>query len=498
MRSPLKPKVLGDVSYPRRDGMQWDAFSALPERVELGVMTRIVRVPFTKIAKWAVPGMAIIALLFGSASAPTSLLTRAAGDNTTGAGGVASASTDPTAERTALEAQLQQLQGQIDQYQNQITSYQSQGKTLSGQISQLNAKIASLNLQIQATNLTIQQLDQQIAQTQSQITATQADIANKQAAIGDLVKSLYQTDQTSLIEIFLQNPRLSDFWNETQDITLLQDNLRLAVQQITDLQTQLQGQEQQFEASKSDAATAAAYAQAQASQVSTTKSQKSQLLAATQGQESKYQTLLKQTQATAAQIRSRIFQLLGGGQLTFGQAYQFAQVASNATGIDPAFILAILDRESALGQNVGQCSYKTAMSPSQIPTFLAITKALGIDPNTMMVSCPNADGVYGGAMGPAQFVPSTWELYAGGISKITGNNPPSPWNDADAFVATGLYLKDAMVGCKSIYSAMIDQERCTAAKYYAGSRWRGYLWTYGEAVVEQAQGFDADIKTLNS
>lgn len=496
MRPPLKPKVLGDVSFPKRDGTQWSAFSTLPGRVDLSFRPRAWRIPATKTAKWVITGLAAAFLAFGSVNAPTTLLTRAASGSTASSGGGSSGTADPTTERAALEAQLQQLQGQIDQYQNQIASYKSQGKSLSGQISVLNAKISSLNLQIQATNLTIRQLDQQISDTQTQITATQADIVSKQAAIGELMKNLYETDQTSLVEMFLANPRLSDFWDETQNISLLQDNLRLAVQQITDLQNQLQDQEQQFEASKSDAATAQAYAQSQASEVSATKSQKTQLLTETKGQESKYQALLVQTQATAAQIRSRIFQLLGGGQLTFGQAYQFAQVASNATGIDPAFILAILDRESALGQNVGQCSYKTAMSPSQKPTFLAITGALGINPDEMMVSCPNADGVYGGAMGPAQFEPSTWELYANAVSKITGNNPPSPWSDADAFVATGLYLKDAMVGCKSVYSKTIDQERCTAAKYYAGGRWKGYLWTYGEAVVEQAQGFDSDIQTL--
>ena len=53
----------------------------------------------------------------------------------------------------------------------------------------------------------------------------------------------------TLIEAFLRDPQLSDFWNDTQNITLLQDNLRVAVQQVTDLQGQLQDQEQ---ASKAD------------------------------------------------------------------------------------------------------------------------------------------------------------------------------------------------------------------------------------------------------
>jgi len=492
MKRPLKPRVLGDVSVKKSNDQNWSSFGPLAARVNL-VEERIVRIPLTKSLRIGVIVSAAIFLAFGSAVAPT-FLTKASGDVTS----ATASSTDPSAERTQLESQLAQLETQINQYQGQISSYETQGKTLNGQISILNDKIASLNLQIQATNLTIQQLNGEISQTQSQITTTQAEIVNKKAAMGSLMENLYQDDQISLIQVFLQNPQLSDFWDETQAISLLQDNLRLTVQQITDLQSQLQDQETQFEASKSDAASAAAYQAAQAQEVASTKSSKAELLAETKGQESKYQALLTQTQATAAQIRNRIFQLLGGGQLSFEDAYQFAQVASNDTGIDPAFILAILDRESALGQNVGQCSYKTAMSPSNQPLFLAITASLNLDPNEMMVSCANADGVYGGAMGPAQFEPSTWDLYASAVAQATGDNPPSPWSDADAFMATALYLKDGMTGCEAVYSAVLSQERCTAAKYYAGSRWQNYLWTYGEAVVEQAQSFAADIKTITN
>jgi len=493
---PQKPRVLGDVIPRFKNGKEpWNAFRALSERLNFSEK-KVLRIPATKFLKALIIVGSTVFLMAGSVSAP-SLFTRAAGDATSTAGAAAT-STDTAAQRTALESQLAQLETQINQDQGQITSYESQGHTLNNQINILNDKISSLNLQIQATNLTISQLDDDIASTQSQITVTQSDIVSKKTAIAGLMNSLYQDDQVSLIEIFLKDPQISDFWDDTQNVALLQDNLRAAVQQITDLQTQLEGQEQQFEASQADAASAATYEQSQAATVASTKSQKATLLAETKGQESKYQALLTQTQASAAQIRNQIFQLLGGGQLTFGQAYQYAQLASSATGVDPAFILAILDRESALGQNVGQCSYKTAMSPANIPVFLQITSALGLDPNEMMVSCANADGAYGGAMGPAQFEPSTWELYASGISKITGDNPPSPWNDSDAFVATALYLKDGLVGCQAIYTAQLSQERCTAAKYYAGSRWQNYLWTYGEAVVEQAESFTSDIATLNS
>ncbi|HUZ92452.1 MAG TPA: lytic murein transglycosylase [Candidatus Paceibacterota bacterium] len=483
--TPPKPRIIEDISrHPDGSSVRRDAFSVIPERLNLKY-ERVVRVPVTKFLRAAIAFGTVASFFFGSAAAPTVF------SQTT-----ATSSITQSTDRAALQAQLDQLEGQINQYQDQITGYEKQGSSLKGEINILNDQIAKLNLQIRAITLTLSQINNNIADTQSQIADTQASIDEKKAALGALLQNLYASENASLIEVFLENPKLSDFFSDLNNITLLQSNLRATVQQITDLKGQLEDKQTQLVLAKSDAESVQAYQSAQKLAVASTTSQKKELLTQTKGQESKYQTLLAQSKQTAAQIRNRIFQLLGGGELSFEDAYQYAKLAGGATGIDPAFILAILDRESALGQNVGQCSYKTAMSPSNIPIFLDITKALGLDPSTMMVSCPNADGAYGGAMGPAQFVPSTWELYAGSIAKVTGHNPASPWNNADAFTATALYLQDAMTGCKSIYTAVASEERCTAAKYYAGGHWRSYLWTYGEAVVERAASFADDIKTI--
>jgi membrane-bound lytic murein transglycosylase B len=486
MKRPLKPRVLGDVSVRKPGGRSWNSFGPLAARIDL-VGERIVRIPLTKILRVTIIATATIFFVFGSAAAPT-FFNKASGDAAHSGGTAASTSTDPTVARTALESQLAQLETQIDQYQGQIASYQTQGKTLNGQISILNDKIASLNLQ----------LNSNISAAQAEIAALQKAVTTKKAAMGVLMQELYQNDHVSLVQAFLQNPKISDVWNDAENITLAEGDLRMTAQQVASLQSQLQNEEQQFEASKSDAASVAAYRAVQTQEVADAKTQEAQLLAETQGQESKYQALLAQTQVSAAQVRDQIFQLLGGGQLSFEDAYQYAQVASNATGIDPAFILAILDRESALGQNLGQCNYKTAMNPSDQPLFLAILQSLNLDPNTMLVSCPNTDGAYGGAMGPAQFVPSTWDSYSAAVANITKDNPPSPWNDTDAFVATALYVKDNATGCRKLYDTAFGQERCTAAKYYAGSRWKSYLWTYGEAVVERVQTFTSDIQTITN
>lgn len=461
-----------------------DVGSGRSRRINL-VNHRIIRIPIVKILNTAVVIGALISFAFGSVLAPIQ-------SNAT------FAQTSP-AEREQLERQLLELEGQISQYEATVQEYKKQGKTLQSEIDRLNSKISKMNLQIKAINLTLSKLDFEISENKDEIKVTEEKIDLNRSALASTLQTLYEHDRRGLIEVLLKNPRLSDFFNDVNNLIDVQDSLASTVNKITELRNQLIEENEALALKRDDAAALKAYQDSQRLALQGTKNEKANLLSVTKGQESRYQTLLQEKRKTAAQIRSQIFALLGGGELTFEQAYKFAQFAEQSTGIRAALILAVLDRESALGQNVGRCSYETAMHPTRdIPIFLALMASLGFNPDTMNVSCPNRDGVYGGAMGPAQFIPSTWDLYADRVAEITGHNPASPWNNGDAFVATAAYLKDAMKGCDAIYSRQLDVERCAAAKYYAGSRWRRHLWGYGDRVVTKAQQFQQDIDVLNS
>jgi membrane-bound lytic murein transglycosylase B len=406
-------------------------------------------------------------------------------------------------ERKNLENQLAELEKQISDYEATIVQYQKQGKTLQSEIKSLESQIAKLSLQIKAVNLNLEKLNQEINTTQSKINSVEKNIAFNKDALSQVLQNLYENEDKSLMEIFLVNPNLSDFFGNLNNLMLIQDNLRLTLSKVAQLRIELLDQKEQLALEKSDAEALKNYRASQKQDIAKTQVQKNEILQITKGKESEYQKLVTETKKTAAEIRKQIFRLLGGGELNFEQAYELAKFAEQATGVRAALILAVLDRESALGQNVGRCIYNqimksgaTAMNPKEIPVFLSILQSLNINPESIQVSCPNADGTYGGAMGPAQFIPSTWNLYKDKVAKITGNNSPSPWNNGDAFVTTAVYLQDLLNAC-SVYSGLA-QERCAAARYYAGGRWRNYLWTYGSRVVSQAKSFQDDIEILKA
>ncbi len=242
-------------------------------------------------------------------------------------------------------------------------------------------------------------------------------------------------------------------------------------------------------------------------EVQTNEKEKEYLIQVNKTQEKTYAQVIADRQAKAAEIRAQLFKLAGGSAaIPFGTALTYAQTASSKTNVEPAFLLAILTQESSLGANVGKCYltdttsgagvninsgkvWPNLMKPSRdVQPFLTITGNLGFDPLKTVVSCPIASaGGYGGAMGPAQFIPSTWQLFEDRLKSILGYEA-NPWSPQDAFMASALYLGD--LGASSgTYSGEIR----AACKYYGTG---GSSCSYGNSVMRLKTSIQSDIDYL--
>jgi membrane-bound lytic murein transglycosylase B len=236
--------------------------------------------------------------------------------------------------------------------------------------------------------------------------------------------------------------------------------------------------------------------------------EKKELLKISKTQEKTYEQVLKERQKKASQIRAALFALRDTAAIPFGTALAYANVVSAKTGVRPAFLLAILTQETNLGENIGTCNRPgdpasklwTAIMPgpsdlasgkskrNDQAAFLRITSGLGLDPASVPLSCPWQGG-WGGAMGPAQFIPTTWESKQSSIAAALGKSKVSPWEPQDAFMASGLYLSE--LGANS---GTFTAERTAALKYYAGGAWNAKKNAfYGDGVMAKARNIQENM-----
>lgn len=407
-------------------------------------------------------------------------------------------------EQADLQQQLADIEAQIAQYQQELQSIQGQKNTLQNKINQLKKQQATLNLQIRATNLKVNSLADQIVATQNLIDDNTSKIEKLKEGIGQYLQLMYERDNEPLIYMIFSQESMADIFTELENYSQISTNLGQLLNQTKQLNDDLGKQQDTLSQQKDDAANLLSIQSLQKQSLSDSVNQQNSLLTETKGKESNYQAVISDTQKQAQAIRARLYQLLGVSQeITFGEALQIAQWASAQTGVRPAFLLAVLTQESNLGKNVGTCnrpgdpsskSWKVVMNPNRDqPLFLQITQALGLDPDITPVSCPMRDSRgrqigWGGAMGPAQFIPSTWMAYQDKVSAVTGK-AANPWDIRDAFLAAALKL--AAGGATDQ-----NNEWAAAMRYFSGSTSTRYRF-YGDSVVAQAAQYQNDINELN-
>ncbi len=374
--------------------------------------------------------------------------------------------------------QIEEIQKQIDEYETQVEGARNQSQTLQNEIKNLNAKISQVQLEIKSLGISINKTNLEIGATETKISDAGDKINKHKNALAQYIQIVYENDQRSLTEILLKNQNLSDFFSDLNNIQTTQDNLKTAIDDIKDLKSELEQHQASLEDKQTELEQAKRLQEIEKRSMDSVKATQAKLLKDTQGKESKYQELVKKSQKDLQALKNQIGYLIQNG-VSAEEAVKYGQLAAIGAGIRPAFLLAELEQESALGGNVGKCYiidrvsgatrritngqvYSKGIHPTRdLALFLNITAELGKDPFQTPISCGQS---WGGAMGPAQFIPSTWMGYIDIVTRLTGHNQPNPWNIEDAFVAAASKL--AKDGASSKTHA---GEVAASKRYYCGS-----------------------------
>jgi peptidoglycan hydrolase CwlO-like protein len=359
-------------------------------------------------------------------------------------------------EITEKQKQIEAIEKEIASLEQQIVQTQNQARTLQNEISILNNQIRQIELGIRSLELSIGETSSEINITEDKIKNIENKIFKHKEALAQFLRLINYNDNKSLTEILFSYDDLSDFFNALNDIKTNQENLQFTIKDMKKLKIDLEDHQNNLEEKLAELDRARQIETLERQRLKQQKLSLDNLLKQTKGQEAKFQEMVSQSRKNIELIKSQIQYLIQSG-ITVEEAVKYAQLAAIATGIRPAFLLALLEYETGLGRNVGKCNivdytsgasrhietgkvYSRGIHPTRdLPILISISGELGKNPLEVPISCWPGYG-WGGAMGPAQFLPSTWLGYKEEVSRITGNYPANPWNYEDAFTASAIFL----------------------------------------------------------
>lgn len=427
-----------------------------------------------------------------------------------------------------LQNQLDQLENQIAEQQKLLDTAQNQRQTLQTQIDAFNAEIKKTQLRIEAINLSITKLNGDIGVRDQTLSSLSKQLLAEKESLAQILRQTQMLDDYSVVSVAFGSQDVSGFFSDLDAFVSIKDSLFDSFNKIEKTSASTEVEKEALQARLAEQEQLRTVAQLAKQQVQAQEKEKQKFLTETKGIEANYQKLISTSQKTAAQIRSELFTLRDTAAIPFGTALTYALAAEKATGTRAAVTLAVLKQETNLGENLGTGTWRIDMHPTRDqPVFSYITQALGFDPDKMPVSRKPSYG-WGGAMGPGQFIPSTWVCYGGFVNTntndcanssgkmtmtqfwqgpwkyvaskdrvrklLSASEPSNPWNAQTAIMATAMLMADNGASTQTLKA-----ERLAALRYFAGwanANKSAYAF-YGDGVMQFAAKFQQDINQLS-
>ncbi len=398
-------------------------------------------------------------------------------------------------EQVAPEAEvkIQDRQKEIAELDKKIHELTAKRNTTAAEadiieqrVQQLNAQLKKAHLELEKTELTLQSVEQKQVKTTKDIETTRDTVAKKRDQLKALMRALYQHEQEPLIKIFFNEWSLSDILAERYAYEEIQKQTIAVISEVKQQEQELQQKQQELEEQEADLGQLANLLEVQKADVADQQSEQKQFLASKETKQHEYENLLKEAREAREEIQQDIFTLKSSKvKVSLNNASDMAKFAGSKTGVRAALIMAVLKVESNVGSSIGTGKFPDDMQPQSREAFVRITKKLGLDPNTAPISRrPASYRGWGGAMGPAQIMPATWEGIEGRLEQLMGKSPVNPYELSDAFMATGVFLADRG-------AASPAQEREAVGRYIAGPNWQYYSW-YIDRVMAVAEEYSKE------
>lgn len=416
---------------------------------------------------------------------------------------------------------LDELEKEIKKLEGNIKSENQNQQKLTTEISKLNSNIQQTSAEINRKNKLIQNLKGEITGKQETIEELNKKLKRDKESLADILRQRDQVSDATILELILSSEQISDFYQDLSAYSSVQNSLSDTFAAIESLKKDIYGEKEYLEMKQKEEDAAKYALQLEKNKIEDQKKDRDTALSVSKQTSAGYEQLKKAHEEEIKKIRAEMIKFQGSGinskPISFGEAYDFAKFAEQKTGVSAAFLIAIMQQETGLGQNVGGCYitdlttgdgkgintgafYEKVMGTGSLPHFSVITKNLGLDWQKTPVSCPiDMLGVgtatkyyqgrgYGGAMGYTQFIPSTWVLVEARVKANLGVAVANPWDPKHAVMAAAVYAKDLGASGSTVtnYNSYVN----------AACRYFGQCGGYSSPVMTRTANNQAQIDIL--
>lgn len=388
-----------------------------------------------------------------------------------------------------LRSKMERLQTDINEYREQINEVQKKEASLEEELSMYENKIEKLKLQIERLNLSIKNTNEELKKQKNRLEEIKEGIKVEKKLLRTYIEETRRYDEVSTISLVFGDNDLSSFFDRMREVSKFRGAIMEGLEKIQEERKVLAEEKEKLDAKRAELYDMKNLQEIQKRTLAQQKKNKKKLLAKTRENKKTFLSITEEKKNKLEQVKKELFELEDlGVSMKLKEAIDEAKFVSKKTGVRSALLLAILEHESELGENLGSGDYRHDMHPDHHEAFLNICAKNNLDPNETPVSpqpsyswCNSLWECSGGAMGPAQFMPNTWQGYEKQIEKLTGDSPVSPYNFEHALMALGVKLQNAEAD-----SGSYQDEFDAVMSYFSGGDW---TWSeeraYGDPVMKE-------------
>jgi septal ring factor EnvC (AmiA/AmiB activator) len=212
-----------------------------------------------------------------------------------------------------LQEKSNALQAEIEANNSQIVELSKQAESLQTKVQELNIEISQAATQIELTQVILQELRQRLAETE-------AELERQKSLLKASLRALYERRGASTVELLVASDSFSDFINEQEYLERLQTAVKDSADKVIVLKQQIEAEKlQQEELLKTQ--------EEQKSLLAAKRQEQQTILDQTQGEESRYRSVVASQLAELEKAEAQLAALLAAANVTsLGPVYRGNQI----------------------------------------------------------------------------------------------------------------------------------------------------------------------------